>query len=176
MKRTATKSGIEASPEAMRRASAILDVLGGLHTPGEAAEVLEIGVSRYYMLEAQAIEGLVCACEPQPKGKQVSPEREIEKLLAQIKRLESERGRYQALLRASQRALGVKLPKGRSPEGQSPEAGKDSDKGNSKKRRRRTTTRALSMSKVLKEKIDGESQGGQTAGGQPPKGSSAEGS
>src|SRR4051794_22583 len=53
----------QASPEARRVAAAILEVLAGVQTPGEAATGLGISLPRYYQLEMRAVAGLVVACE-----------------------------------------------------------------------------------------------------------------
>jgi hypothetical protein len=46
----------------------ILEVLAGMRTPTEAATVVGLSVPRYYLWEQRALEGLVRACEPRPKG------------------------------------------------------------------------------------------------------------
>lgn len=48
--------GRDGSVEGNRRAATILEVLGGLRTPSEAAEVLKISVTHYYVLERKALE------------------------------------------------------------------------------------------------------------------------
>jgi hypothetical protein len=45
-----------ASREARRVAAMILDVLAGMRSPSEAAEVLSVSVPRYYALERRAVE------------------------------------------------------------------------------------------------------------------------
>jgi len=61
----------DAGREARRLATLILEVLAGGRTPTEAAQALEISVPRYYQLEGRALRGLVAACEPRPRGRQV---------------------------------------------------------------------------------------------------------
>jgi hypothetical protein len=86
----------------------ILEVLAGLRSTTEAAEALEISSMRYYVLERRAMEGMVQALQPRPKGKQKRPENTLEALRRDKVRLEREVGRLQALVRAAQRTM--KLP------------------------------------------------------------------
>ena len=93
--------------EARRRAAAILEVLGGALTPAEAAESLGISIARYYLLEARALEGLVGACEPRPRGRAGSHGSTLESAKRENDRLRHELTRTQALTRTLQRAAGV---------------------------------------------------------------------
>ena len=52
------------SAGARRKAMVILEVLGGVRTPTDAAEELGIPTPRYYQWEERAVEGLVSALEP----------------------------------------------------------------------------------------------------------------
>lgn len=126
-----------ASEAGRRLAVAILEVLAGGRTPTQAAESLKVSLPRYYALEERALRGLVEACAPRPKGRQVTPERELEKLQRELGRLEREKGRAQALLRAAQRTVGL-----------GPPIAKPAPAG-SKRRRRRPVVRALRAAKVL---------------------------
>lgn len=121
------------SRETRRQAACILEVLGGTRTPTEAAKELGISIPRYYVLEARALQGLVHACEPRPKGKVRLPERELDLARKEAERLRRECARYAALVRASQRTVGLSPPPVR------PKA-KETGKG---KGRRRPTVRAL---------------------------------
>jgi hypothetical protein len=98
---------MEGSREAKRTAAMVLEVLAGLRKPSDAASVLETSVPRYYLLEQQALRGLVVACEPRPRGPVPSPEKEVERLRRQVRQLEGEVLRHQALVRASQRMVGL---------------------------------------------------------------------
>ena len=60
-----TKCGQGNSLEAKRLATAILEVLAGMRTPGQAAQALGMSVMRYYQVEARGVQGLVSACEAQ---------------------------------------------------------------------------------------------------------------
>lgn len=158
-KRAKTRSAIHGSSEALKRATAVLEVLGGLVTPTEAAGALGIGVPRYYMLETQALDGLVKACEPRGRGPGQSQAKVIREQAEQIQRLENEVRRLQALVRISNRALGVaglQAPAGRT---------KGSKKTKTGRARRRPVTRALGMSKLLKEKAHEPAEQGMASGG-----------
>jgi hypothetical protein len=93
---------------AKKTAAMILEVLAGLRSTSEAAQALEISTMRYYVLERRAMEGMVQALEPRPKGKRRSSESTLEGLRRDKIRLEREVGRLQALVRAAQRTM--KLP------------------------------------------------------------------
>jgi hypothetical protein len=120
-------------------AAAVLEVLGGIRTPQDAAAALGISPSRYYVLEGRGLEGLVQACERRDKGPRTSPEQEAERLRKELVRVKKDLVRHQALARAAQRAVG--LAAARAPE---PKAGQSG-----KKRRRRPTVRALKVARQL---------------------------
>jgi hypothetical protein len=118
-------------------AAVILEVLGGIRLPSEAATILGVSLPRYYALESRALEGLVEACEPRGKGRVASPGRALEVLKRENERLQGEVSRKQALLRAVQRTMGV-------PAVPTNPARKD------KRRRRKPSVRALKAVSVLK--------------------------
>src|SRR5262245_47693388 len=99
--------GQASSAAGKRLAAAILEVLAGTRTPTEAAQALGLCVPRYYQLEAQALRGLLAACEPRPKGRQRSADHEQARLQQENQRLQREVNRQQALARAAQRAVGL---------------------------------------------------------------------
>jgi|SRR5262245_16655460 len=125
------------SPEAKRLAAVVLEVLGGARTPSAAAVELGVSLPRYYVLEARALEGLLHALEPRPRGPRRSAEREVARLQQDLKRAEREQARGEALLRAQRRALGL-----RPPEVVKKEPGK--------RRKRRPSARALRAAAVLR--------------------------
>ena len=129
--------GDNASRDAKRWATAILEVLAGTRTPSDAALALAVSLPRYYQVESRALAGLLGACEPKPKGRQPNPGHEIARLRREQQRLQKDLSRQQALVRAAQRTIGLTAP--------TPSAGKE--KG--KKRRRRPVARALSVAKRL---------------------------
>jgi hypothetical protein len=132
-----TDLGKDSGTHAKRLAAAILEVLAGVRTPAEAATALEMSVPRYYQVEAQALRGLLAACEPKPIGRVRSTDSELAALRQQTQRLEREITRQQALLRAAQRAVGL------APPAAAPLA------KNGKKTRKRRVARALNVATRL---------------------------
>src|SRR5438132_6062834 len=98
------------SREAKQRAAAILEVLAGGRTPAEAAGALAVSLSRYYLLETQALQGLLAACEPAPRGPGPDDRRALAALRAECDRWKRECARQQALVRAAQRTIGLAAP------------------------------------------------------------------
>ena len=143
-------SGNQASSEANRRAAVILEVLGGVRTPSEAAAALKISVTHYYLLERKAMRGLQAACELPPKGTRVpTVEQELTALRRQLQKCRSECLRQTALVRATQRAVGLT--------GLPPVSRASSKKGanGSKKGRRRPTVRALRAAETMQKNSSG---------------------
>jgi hypothetical protein len=98
------------SQGARQRAALILEVLAGSRTPLQAAQALTVSLPRYYMLETRALQGLLSACEPAPRGPAADQRRVQQALRAECARWQRECARQQALLRAAQRALGLTPP------------------------------------------------------------------
>jgi hypothetical protein len=124
--------------QAKQLAAAILEVLAGARTPTEAATALALSVPRYYQLEAQALRGLLEACEPKPKGRVRQVKTEVETLRKENQQLQRDLTRHQALARAAQRAVGLLPP--------APVVNKAG-----KKQRKRRVARALSVAERLKQ-------------------------
>jgi hypothetical protein len=123
--------GEGASAEARQRAAAILEVLAGARTPTAAAEALRVSLPRYYLLERQALQGMLVACEPRTTGRSPSAESALAALRRECEQLRRDCARQQALVRAAQRTLGLPAPPVKpEPNGK-------------KRRRRRPTVRAL---------------------------------
>ena len=147
--------------EAKRTAAVILEVLAGLRTPAGAASALGIGLPRYYAWEQRAVQGLVAACAPLPRGRVTSPDRRLAALERELATARRELARHQALARTAQRALGLPAvadprPCGlfaRKAEGSGQEAAADARR----RRRRRPTVRALRAARLLR---DADSSGG----------------
>jgi hypothetical protein len=95
--------------EAQRMAATILEVLAGVYTPTHAAEALSISLPRYYQLEARALEGLVAALAPRPKGKQPSLENRVKVLEKELAAAHRKCARQEALVRVTQRTLGLSI-------------------------------------------------------------------
>jgi hypothetical protein len=129
------------SREAKQRAAAILEVLAGARTPTQAAQALGVSLARYYVLEDQALAGLVLACEPQPRGRSADDGRRLASLQRDCERWQRECARQQTLVRLAQRSIGLTPP---AP----PVAAKDKGK---KRRCRRPVVRALTAAQQLRQ-------------------------
>ena len=129
------------SREAKRLVGVILEVWAGTLLPSEAASALGMSTARYYMLESRALAGMLSACEPRPKGHARTPERELEALKKTHTRLQNECARYQALVRAMHRTVGLAVPNKQ----QSKTGGSGKACG-----RRKPTVRALKLAEDLK--------------------------
>lgn len=129
----------DASRTARQLAAAILEVLAGARTPLEAATALQVSLPRYYQVENRALKGLLAACEAKPKGRTRSPERELEALRQLNERLQREVQRQQALVRATQRTMGLAPPPATTPAAKL-----------GKKARKRRVARALSVATRLR--------------------------
>ena len=102
--------------EAQRLAAAILEVLAGVRSPPAASELLGISLPRYYQLEARALEGLVAALAPRPKGKQPSLDNRVKQLEKELEVARRACARQEALVRLTQRSAGLAaLAKPKSP-------------------------------------------------------------
>lgn len=88
----------------------MLEVLSGLRSPPDAAKSVGISLPRYYLLETRALQGLVSALEPLPKGRRRNAADEVALLNKQLSRMKLENVRLQSLLRAAQRAIGLPAP------------------------------------------------------------------
>lgn len=120
-----------------RRAAAVLEVLGGARSPVEAAEALGMALPSYYLLEGRALEGLIAACEPRPRGRAAGEGRSMQALKRENERLRQDLTRTQALTRAVQQAVGA-----------APKAGDATAEGRPR-RRRRSAARALRAARRL---------------------------
>jgi hypothetical protein len=129
--------GHDSTRDARRVAAAVLEVLAGARTPGEAALALGVSVPRYYQVETRALRGLLEACEPRPRGRGPSSVKELTDLRQENQRLQRDMMRQQALVRAAQRSVGLPPPAPPPP----------SKSG--KKSRKRRVARALSVATRL---------------------------
>jgi hypothetical protein len=127
------------SRDARRVAAVLLEVLAGHRTPMDAAGALGVSLPRYYALESRAVAGLVLACESRARGRRPSLDREVARLRAEVERLERASARSQALLRLSQRVVGVAAP-ATAPAGKA---------AGGKRRVRRPVARALKAARKL---------------------------
>ncbi len=81
-RRAAATRAATASPQAKTTAAVVLEGLTGLRSAPDAARALGVTVVRYYTVEAQAIAGLITACEPAASGPApgAATEREVARL------------------------------------------------------------------------------------------------
>lgn len=133
--------GEGASSQARRQAAAILEVLAGVRTPTQAAEAIGVSLPRYYVLETQAVQGILLACEPKRMGRQKTAESALASLRRECEQLRRDCARQQSLVRAAQRTIGLTAPAPPKPE-------KD---GTKRRKRRRPTARALRAAARLKD-------------------------
>jgi hypothetical protein len=125
--------GEGASATARQQAAAILEVLAGVRTPTQAAEVLGVSLPRFYVLESRAVQGILLACEPRRLGRQATAESALASLRRECEQLRRECARQQALVRVAQRTVGLPAPPVVRP----------AEKNGKKRRQRRPTARAL---------------------------------
>jgi len=130
------------SKEAKRLTAMILDVMAGVRTPQQAADALAMSLPRYYQVEARALQALLEACEPRPKGRQANPLREIAQIKRENGRLRRDLGQQQSLVRMAQRAIGLNPPA--PPKAAAKTPGK-------RTRRRKPVVRALSLATRLRQ-------------------------
>ena len=119
------------SAQARKLAAVILEVLAGLRTVNDAAAAVEVSLPRYYACELRALQGLLAACEPQPRGRQPAAATELATLKRRCEQLQQQVVRQQSLLRLAQRGIGLSPA---TPPASKPGKGK---------RRRRPRLRAL---------------------------------
>lgn len=100
-------AALEGTDEARRLTFLLLESLSGILGPSEAAEAMGVALPRYYQLETRALQAMIDALEPRPRGRRPDLERELKEAHARAERLARDLKRYQALNRASQRALGL---------------------------------------------------------------------
>jgi hypothetical protein len=131
------------SPEARQQAAAILEVLAGVRTPTDVAQQLAISLTRYYIMEGRALQGLIRACEPRPQGRVRTSASELAALRRECEQLRRQVARQQALLRVTERTLGLA--------GTATSAKSDSANPKKKRRQRKPKVRALQAAAVLQE-------------------------
>ena len=132
--------------QAKRVAAAILEVLGGVRLPSDAASALSVSLPRYYQLETRALNGLIEACEPRKVGRVRSVASELATAQREIATLKRDCSRQQALVRLAQRTVGLTAP----------QPAKPGPKG--QRKRRTPTVRALRAVAVLKSEPSGETE------------------
>ena len=130
--------------EAQRLAATILEVLAGMRSPPEASQALAISLPRYYQLEARALEGLVAALAPRPLGKQPSLENRVKLLEKQLDVAHRQCARQEALVRVTQRTLGLAIVT----------PAKSTERDPLGRKKRRPMVRALKAARSLQAEAD----------------------
>src|SRR5262245_30421707 len=92
---------VRGSDAARRSAALLLEVWSGVRTTQAASEAMGVAVTRFYQLEARALQMMVSAMEPRPRGRQRTTESELLRMKAERQRLVREVERYQSLDRKS---------------------------------------------------------------------------
>ena len=133
---------VRGSDAARRQAALLLEVWSGVRTAQAASEAMGVAVTRFYQLEARALQLIVSAMEPRPRGRQRTPESEITKLKAERQRLMRDVERFQSLYRVSQRAIGIAVAK-------TPSKKDASQPGGKRRRRPRKKARGQAVAAVL---------------------------
>jgi hypothetical protein len=105
----------QVTPESRKHAACVLEVLAGLRSPEQAAEVLSMSLPTYYNLETRALRGLIHGCTPTPPGRTLILLKQVRSLELKSAALEKQVGRYQALLRNAQRSAGLLPPPAQAP-------------------------------------------------------------
>jgi hypothetical protein len=131
------RTGPDVSPDGKRRTAVLLEVLAGVRTPLQAAEALGLSLPGFYQLEERAMAQLQVGCDVRPRGRQVTDESRVATLAREVERLKQEVGRYQTLVRLTQRTVGVPPP---------PTPAKTTGK----RRKRKPTVRAMRRAERLR--------------------------
>jgi len=144
------------SAAARRQAAAVLEVLAGVRTPAEVAQQLAMSLTRYYIIEGRALQGLVAACEPRPHGRARSPASELAALRRECEQLRRQAARQQALLRVTERTLGLAG-------GAAAPSARAGAPGARKRRPRKPKARALQAAAALQEAAAAATDNGATS-------------
>lgn len=133
---------VRGSDAARRQAALLLEVWSGVRTAQAASEAMGVAVTRFYQLEARALQMMVSAMEPRPRGRQKTAESELGKLRLERQRLLRDVERFQSLYRTSQRTLGVAIAKPQEPS-------KNPAQGSKRRRGPRQKARGQAVATVL---------------------------
>jgi hypothetical protein len=159
---------VRGSDAARRLAALLLEAWSGVRSTQSASEAMGVALPRFYQLEARALQLIVSAMEPQPRGRKRTASSELARLKAEQQRLLREAARFQALYRTSQRALGIAIARAPVPE-------KNPAPGGRRKRGPRKRARGQAVAAVLlgnappagaREASDGTTDQGSGARGQ----------
>jgi len=140
---------VRGSDAARRQAALLIEAWSGVRSTVSASEAMGVALTRFYQLEARALQMLVAAMEPRSRGRQRTPASELAKLRADKVRLQRDVERLQALYRTAQRSLGVVVAKAVEP----PKNGEPSGK---RRRGPRKRSRGQSVAAVLLGQVPAE--------------------
>ena len=172
---------VRGSDAARRQAALLMEVWSGVRTTQAASEAMGIAVTRFYQLEARALQMMVAAMEPRQRGRPRTAESELSKLKLEKQRLLRDVERFQSLYRTAQRALGVAVAKPVD-KAENPAPGGRRKRGPRKKARGQAVAAALlggTPPEGAREVSDGATEQGagsrgRTAGREPAEAPSAE--
>jgi hypothetical protein len=133
---------VRGSDAARRQAALLLEAWSGVRSTQSASEAMGVALTRFYQLEARALQVLVSAMEPRPRGRQRTAASELAQLRAEKQRLQRDVERYQSLYRTAQRSLGVVVAKVVEP-------AKNAAPGGKRRRGPRTKARGQAVAAVL---------------------------
>jgi len=158
---------VRGSDAARRLAALLLEAWSGVRSTVSASEAMGVALTRFYQLEARALQMIVSAMEPRPRGRQRTAESEVAKLKAEKQRLVRDAERFQSLYRTAQRALGIAVAK--PPEkGDNPPGGKR--KRGPRKRARGQAVAAELLGSVVADGASREATDGATEQRSEPRG------
>jgi len=133
---------VRGSDAARRSAALLLEAWSGVRSTTSASDAMGVALTRFYQLEARALQLLVSAMEPRPRGRQRSAASELARLQSEKQRLQRDVERYQALYRTAQRSLGVAVAKAVEP-------AKNATLGGKRRRGPRKKARGQAVAAVL---------------------------
>lgn len=133
---------VRGSEAARRLAALLLEAWCGVRSTQSASEAMGIAVPRFYQLEARALQMVVAAMEPRPRGRQRTAESELGRLQREQQRLVRDVERYQSLYRTAQRALGLAVAR-------PPDKGENPAPGGKRKRGPRQKARGQAVAAAL---------------------------
>ena len=111
LKKEKRREPVPGSEGARRMAAVMLEVMSGARGPQEAAQELGISAMRYYSLEERALQGMVQALEPRPRGRRTArPEEAALRAQRERELMRRELGRTQALLRLVRKSVKLREP------------------------------------------------------------------
>ena len=106
-----TVKSVRGSDAARRLSALLLEAWSGVRSTQSAADAMGVALPRFYHLEARALQMIVSAMEPRPRGRQRTAESELAQVKAEKLRLVRDAERFQSLYRTAQRALGIAVAK-----------------------------------------------------------------